>query len=206
VVKLFVLKLGGSLFEHAPDILRRVMDSGADVLVVPGGGPFADLIRDIDRARGLSADAAHWMAVLAMDQYAYYLHDKTSIELTPLLVRKKGVRIVLPYEVLQRQDELPHSWDVTSDTIAAWMAYKTASTFIKATDVDGVMLDGRLQETVDASALKGTETCVDRALPGFLVEHGMDALVVNGLVEGRLADAFSGKPVIGTKIIGKRRA
>lgn len=179
------------------------MGSGADVLVVPGGGPFADLIRDIDRVHGLSADAAHWMAVLAMDQYAYYLHDKTDIELTPLLVRKKGVRIILPYEVLRRQDELPRSWDVTSDTIAAWMACKTASSFIKATDVDGVMLDGRLQETIDASTLKGMETCVDRALPGFLVEHGMDAFVVNGLVEGRLEDILKGKISKGTRIKGK---
>ncbi len=200
---MFVLKLGGSLFEHAPEILRRVVDTSSDVLVVPGGGPFADLVRDIDTEHGLSADAAHWMAVLAMDQYAYYLHDKTGIELIPLLVRKKGVRIILPYEVLRRQDELPHSWDVTSDTIAAWMAYKTASGFIKATDVDGVIYEGRFQEAIDASALEGTETCVDRALPGFLVEHGMDALVVNGLAEGRLENALKGKTVKGTKIKGK---
>lgn len=200
---LFVLKLGGSLFDHAPDVLRRVAGSGADVLVVPGGGPFADLVRGIDRAQGLSPDAAHWMAVLAMDQYAYYLHDKTDIELTPLLVRKKGIRIVLPYEVLRRQDELPHSWDVTSDTIAAWIAYKTSSRLIKATDVDGIFIDGALQETVDASALKGLDTCVDRALPGFLIEHGMDALVLNGLVAGRLENALKEKPVTGTKIIGK---
>lgn len=200
---LFVLKLGGSLFDRAPDVLRRVAGSGADVLVVPGGGPFADLVRGIDRAQGLSPDAAHWMAVLAMDQYAYYLHDKTDIELTPLLVRKKGIRIVLPYEVLRRQDELPHSWDVTSDTIAAWIAYKTSSRLIKATDVDGIFIDGALQETVDASALKGLDTCVDRALPGFLIEHGMDTLVLNGLVAGRLENALKEKPVTGTKIIGK---
>lgn len=200
---MFVLKLGGSLFEEASSVMRRVLDTGADVLVVPGGGPFADLVRNIDKEHGLSADVSHWMAVLAMDQYAYYLHDKTGIELTPLLVRKKGVRIILPYEVLRRQDELPHSWDVTSDTIAAWMAYKTASAFIKVTDVDGVMLEGRLHETVDASALKGIETCVDRALPDFLIKHNMDALVVNGNVTGRLEDALKGKPVIGTKITGK---
>jgi aspartokinase-like uncharacterized kinase len=203
VVTLFVLKLGGSLMGHAPGVLSRVQSSGADVLVVPGGGRFADLVRDVDTERGLSPDAAHWMAVLAMDQYAYYLADKTGIELTPLLARKKGVRIVLPYEVLKRRDELPHSWDATSDTIAAWMAYKTGSGLIKATDVDGIMLGGRLQETVDASALAGAETCVDRALPGFLKGHNMSAFIVNGLVAPRLEDALKGKPTIGTKITGK---
>ncbi len=200
---MFVLKLGGSLFDHAPDIVKRALSTEVDVLIVPGGGRFADLVRDVYRQKGLSQDAAHWMAVLAMDEYAYYLADRTGVELTPLLVRKKGTRIVLPYEVLRRQDELPHSWDVTSDTIAAWMAYKTGAGFIKATDVDGVMMDGRLRETVDASGLTGIETCVDRALPGFLIEHRMDAFVVNGLKEPRLEDALKGKPTIGTKIIGK---
>lgn len=200
---MFVLKLGGSLFDHAPSILRRVADTGADVLVVPGGGPFADLVRDIDKKYSLSADAAHWMAVLAMDQYAYFLHDKADIELTPLLVRKKGIRIILPYEVLRRQDELPHSWDVTSDTIAAWMALRTGSSFIKATDVDGIFIDGILQEHISASALIGRKTCVDRALPSFLIEHGMDAFVVNGVTEDRLENALKGKPAIGTKINGK---
>jgi aspartokinase-like uncharacterized kinase len=200
---MFVLKLGGSLMDHAPGILKRVLSTGAGVLVVPGGGRFADLVRDVYGQKGLSQDAAHWMAVLAMDQYAYYLADKSGVELTPLLARKKGIRIALPYEILKRQDELPHTWDVTSDTIAAWMAYKTGSGLIKATDVDGILLGGRLRETIDASALEGVETCVDRALPGFLIKHGMDALVVNGLVAPRLEDALKGKPTIGTKIIGK---
>jgi aspartokinase-like uncharacterized kinase len=200
---LFVLKLGGSLFGQAPDILKRVLSTGADVLVVPGGGRFADEVRDVYEHQGLSEDAAHWMAVLAMDQYAYYLADKTAIELTPLLARKKGVRILLPYEVMRRQDELPHSWDVTSDTIAAWIAFKTASPLIKATDVDGIMLNGRLQRTIDASALKGIETCVDRALPGFLIGHAMDAFVVSGLAAGRLENTLQKKPAAGTKIMGK---
>jgi aspartokinase-like uncharacterized kinase len=69
--------------------------------------------------------------------------------------------------------------------------------------VDGIMLGGSLRETIDASALEGTETCVDRALPGFLIKHGMDALVVNGLKAPRLEDALKGKPTIGTRITGK---
>lgn len=200
---MFVLKLGGSLFDRAPGILKRVLSTSADVLIVPGGGRFADLVRDVYERQGLSQDAAHWMAVLAMDEYAYYLADKAGIELTPLLVRKKGVRIALPYEILRRQDELPHSWDVTSDTIAAWMAYKTASPLIKATDVDGIILNGQLQDTIEASKLQGLYTCVDRALPGFLIEHAMDAFVVNGLAPGRLENTLKRKSVVGTKIIGK---
>ena len=198
-----VLKLGGSLFSEAGKVLRRVEATGADVLVVPGGGPFADLVRDTQRNSGLSEEAAHWMAVLAMEEYAYYLSGISGIELTPLLVKKKGIRIVLPYGILKRRDELPHSWDVTSDTIAAWMAFQTGSLLIKATDVDGIILEGRLQDTVEASKLRGQETCVDRALPAFLLEHKMDTLVVNGLKAPRLEDALRDKPTTGTIISGK---
>jgi 5-(aminomethyl)-3-furanmethanol phosphate kinase len=203
VVTLKVLKIGGSLFDAAPDILRAVRHTDADVLVVPGGGRFADLVRKTYSEKSLSEDAAHWMAVLAMEEYAYYLSDKTGIELTPLLVKKKGIRIVLPYEILKRQDELSHSWDVTSDTIAAWMAYRTGSGLIKATDVDGIVLDGRLLDTVEASNLQGIETCVDKGLPGFLIKNKMDALVVNGLIPSRVEQAVTGKPVTGTTILGK---
>lgn len=203
MVTLKVLKIGGSLFDAAPEILRGVESTGADVLVVPGGGRFADLVRAVYRERGLSEEAAHWMAVLAMEEYAYYLSDKTGIELTSLLVKKKGIRIVLPYEILRRHDDLPHSWDVTSDTIAAWMAYQAGSKLIKATDVDGIVLNGRLQDTVEASKLQGLETCVDKALPGFLIKNKMDALVVNGLIPSRVEQAITGKAVIGTIILGK---
>jgi hypothetical protein len=203
VVAVKVLKFGGSLFSHASEILEIIRSADTDILIVPGGGRFADLVRDVQRESGLSEEAAHWMAVLAMDEYAYYLSDVSGIELTPLLVKKKGIRIVLPYEILRRRDELPHSWDVTSDTIAAWIAYRTGSKLIKATDVDGIILDGRLQDTIDASKLQGLETCVDRALPGFLVEHKMDALVINGLKAPTLEDALKDRRTRGTLIVGK---
>ncbi len=144
---MIVLKVGGSLFEEAPALLRHIATMSADVLIVPGGGEFADVVRRIDRERGLTADAAHWMAVLAMDEYAYYLSDKTGIELSCSLSAKKGVHIALPYEMLKANDELPHSWDVTSDTIAAWVALKINCPLIKATNVDGIIINGDLMQT-----------------------------------------------------------
>jgi type VI secretion system protein ImpG len=37
-------------------------------------------------------------------------------------VRLSGLPIVAPYHWLRAVDPLPHSWDVTSDSIAAWVA------------------------------------------------------------------------------------
>src|SRR5687767_537033 len=76
-----VVKLGGSLLAHRAH-LRTALDAIARcaakerIVVVPGGGPFADAVRGIDATLGLSADAAHWMAILAMDQYAHLIVDQ----------------------------------------------------------------------------------------------------------------------------------
>lgn len=203
MVTLIVLKIGGSLFDSSKTLLKAVAAEGRDVLVVPGGGAFADTVRDVYGRGGLSDDAAHWMALLAMDQYGYYLSDGTGVPLSDKIAGK-GARIALAYEILRKDDALPHSWEVTSDTIAAWMASKAGARLIKATDVDGVFRDGRLLASVGASALQSMgETCVDKALPGFLIDHGMDAFVVNGRCIPRVLCAIRGEKTTGTLIKGK---
>ena len=92
---------------------------------MPGGGAFADAVRHADRRFALGESAAHWMAILAMDQYGYLLAD-----LAPgaMLVRRRSelvpwrLNMLAPSAWLLRADPLPHSWDVTSDSIAAWFA------------------------------------------------------------------------------------
>ncbi len=99
------------------------------MLVVPGGGVFADAVRDVDRRVGLSDDAAHWMAVLAMDQYAHLiasrLPDGTLVSRAgeiALALKDGRIPVLAPYQWLREADPLPHSWDVTSDSISVWIA------------------------------------------------------------------------------------
>ncbi len=126
-----MIKVGGSLGAR-PAQLRRLLETLAAaarrhwLVVVPGGGSFADEVRRADRRFALGDSAAHWMAILAMDQYAYLL-----ARLAPgaALVRSRRelspgrLNVLAPSAWLLRADPLPHSWDVTSDSIAAWVAH-----------------------------------------------------------------------------------
>jgi aspartokinase-like uncharacterized kinase len=96
---------------------------------VPGGGPFADIVRDIDRKYAVGDHAAHWMAVLAMDQHAHLLVSQIpraplveSLAQVESVLDAGGLPVLAPYRWLRAADPLPHSWDVTSDSIAACVA------------------------------------------------------------------------------------
>src|SRR5512137_1146056 len=89
----YVLKMGGSLMTCARPLMRALLalaEEGYSFLVVPGGGPMADLVRDIYARGGLSQEAAHWMAILAMEQYAYFLVDGNGAALTREISRSKS--------------------------------------------------------------------------------------------------------------------
>ena len=166
--------------------LLALAEEGYSFLVVPGGGPMADLVRGIYSRGDLSQEAAHWMAILAMEQYAYFLADGSGAALTREISCPKGdsrVQVLLPYQALCRDDRgLPHNWDYTSDSVAALAAWKLSAPLIKATDVDGVILDGKVVSEIPASRMLGRVSCIDqgtiRLLCGLL--KGSRVWVLNG--------------------------
>ena len=129
-----VVKLGGGVLANH-ECFGRVLETivaGARerrLLIVPGGGPFADAVRQADQRLGLTDTAAHWMATLAMDQYAHLLVSRMPgaalVADAPDITRAIASRhlpVLAPSRWLQASDPLPHSWEVTSDSIAAWVA------------------------------------------------------------------------------------
>ena len=69
------------------------------------------------------------MAVLAMDQYAHLIAAKLARAVVvedpaaiSAVLGTRGIPVLAPSRWLRESDPLPHSWDVTSDSIAAWVA------------------------------------------------------------------------------------
>jgi aspartokinase-like uncharacterized kinase len=178
----YVLKLGGSLIKSAKVLMSALFDlskGGYSFLVIPGGGPMADVVRALYEKGLLSDEAAHWMAILAMEQYAYLLADDTGAILTAEISRSEGLKVLLPYRALLEDDVgLEHSWNYTSDSVAALIASRLDAKFIKATNVDGIIIDGKVAGEIYAISLMETKTCLDQGSIKLL--KGRSCWILNG--------------------------
>jgi len=129
-----VIKIGGAVLSQAGafELVTTALSAlgrGRRLVVVPGGGPFEGALRELLRRQRIGDDAAHWMAVLGMDQYAHALVDRTAggaLVLNPgeidSALAAGRIPILAPYQWLRLTDPLPHAGDTTSDTVSAWIA------------------------------------------------------------------------------------
>lgn len=199
---MIVVKLGGSVASNLKEIVSILQSLDEDILIIPGGWIFAELVRRLD----VEDEKAHWMAILAMEQFGYYISNfgVETIKPEDFDIEFSGVRVLLPYELLINNDELPHSWDVTSDSIAIWIASKLGvKEVIKLTDVDGIILDGKLVERIEAEKLIGIKTCLDPYAPKLMVELSIDTFICNGLFANRVKDYIAKGRAKGTLVKGR---
>jgi aspartokinase-like uncharacterized kinase len=215
-----ILKIGGSLAAD-PERLKKLCQVVSELAkthklaVVPGGAEFADTVRKFDKKFGLSKGAAHKMAILAMDQYGLLLSDITpdsyiSYKLQQIIKPQKGkLPFFLPSQFMFHDDSLEKSWDVTSDTISAYIAGKLgAEKLVIVTDVDGIFLedpktgDSELFEALTAKELQSWNktTSVDKALPKLLLETKLQCFVVNGKHPKRIKQILENKRTLCTEI------
>ncbi|QXO93891.1 uridylate kinase [Methanospirillum purgamenti] len=185
-----VLKIGGSLIKHAPDIIRTIKDSQRDILIIPGGGVFADEIRE----QGVIGTAAHFMAIAAMDQYGWLLSTYgIPVTITPAF--GTGPRILLPYDHMLQVDPLPHSWDITSDTISAYFAHLLSVSLILLKSLDYI----QTQERQVTNLFPGMVTHdLDPAFIPYVFDNHISGHIIRGSDNARLADLLRGKQVPGT--------
>lgn len=217
-----VVKVGGSLAEEPEQLIALCTKLSAlaknyGLVVVPGGGRFADVVRDSDERFNLSSEVSHRMAILSMDQFGMLLAQITpnscatySLEDARQLAETEAVPIFLPSWLLFMEDPLKNSWDVTSDSIAAYVAGRLqAAKLVLVTDVDGVFTedpktnkDAVLMEHMSPEELLklNKRTSVDAFLARLIAKPLVDCYVVNGNYPERVEAVLGGEQATCTLI------
>lgn len=188
-----VVKVGGSLMDVAREIMQTLTAAEMPVLIVPGGGMFATEVRKL----GIDGDAAHWMAIAAMDQYGWYLSTFGCEVTNTCALPKTGVNVLLPYQYLRTTDPLPHTWDITSDSIAAWIAGMLHCPLVLLKSVDGVVHNGEVLQKIP----EGMKTdVIDPCCRPILKNHGGNGIILNGRRPDSLKSYLLGGDVFGTRL------
>ena len=176
-----VVKLGGSFAfsEHLGKWIEALAACAGQVVIVPGGGPFADAVRLAQTRMGFDDRAAHQMAVLAMEQYGRALASFNSA-LSPAdsvrAIRQHldadRVPVWMPSPMVLSANDIAQSWDVTSDSLAAWLAARIGA--------DRVFLIKHPKNTFVRAALKDliATGIVDEAFALYLKESAAAAYIL----------------------------
>lgn len=169
---MWVVKLGGSLLGHAElsswlSVLGEF--GGGRIVVVPGGGPFADQVRKAQARVGFDDMTAHRMALKATEQYGLLITSRESrlqpaasvAEIHSALARDQ-VPVWFCYQMVSQDSTVPVSWDVTSDSLAAWLAMRLGASKL-------VLIKSFV---INTDTLSLNDCCqsgaVDHAFPHFL--------------------------------------
>jgi 5-(aminomethyl)-3-furanmethanol phosphate kinase len=183
------VKLGGSHAggPHLKDWLAAIAAKAGSIAIVPGGGPFADAVRTAQAGIGYDDRAAHAMALMAMAQFGSALESlnpalRLAASRSAILraLKERKVPVWSP-ERMARAAALPETWDLTSDSLAAWLA--------------GVLGAGELvlvkHGRFDAAAIDVHDLVargiVDPLFPRYLKQSGVRASLAGPTDGARLA-------------------
>jgi dihydroneopterin aldolase len=189
---LAIVKLGGShaTGPHLKDWLAAIAAEAGAIAIVPGGGPFADAVRTAQAQIGYNDRAAHAMALMAMAQFGAALTS-----LNPALrlaasraairraLKERKVPVWSP-EPMARRAVLPETWDLTSDSLAAWLAGALGARRLV------LVKHGRFDAPAIGADDLVADGIVDPLFPRFLRESGARAWLAAPGDSARLAEGL----------------
>jgi len=198
-----VVKLGGShaFSAHLAGWVAAIAGCAGDVVVVPGGGPFADAVRDAQPRIGFGNDAAHHMALLAMEQYGCALASLNgafacadSADAMAHALDAGQVPVWMPSRMALAAADIGASWDVTSDSLAAWLAGRLSARQLLL--VKHVSFGAATISSPELIA----HGIIDKAFAEFLKAANVPAAVLGPADHALLAEIIKRGSAAGTRI------
>ena len=102
---MWIFKIGGSWIRNAN--LKRLINllvtlENQDLIIVPGGGIFADAVREASKLTDLSEDKAHFLALNSTEIFGHMIKSfEQKIHLTENIKNLKDKNLWLPSKTLK---------------------------------------------------------------------------------------------------------
>lgn len=225
-IKVAIFKIGGKILDNSKHLINTIAqltqlyedNTIKKVILIPGGGTLASFVRNIYLEFKIDDELAHWIAIFSMNFNGLELQRKLPhLEIVEdfeyLKNRKRIFSIFLPYKYLRLIDPLPHSWDITSDSISLYCAYKLGlNDCFLIKDVDGVLdknsnvikelttkkflklkKEGDLAKTnANSSQIKEKSKPIDAYITNLIDLHKVNLIILNGVSPNlRILNYFS---------------
>ena len=183
--KTILAKIGGKIIENHENLRSTLNQFKSllfekkkvdNVILIPGGGSYANFVRKLDNKLNIGDNLSHWMAIFAMNCNGIAISERYKeinciSDINELKKNKASISIFLPFDFLYKTNELPHSWSVTSDTIAIYIAYilKLNQCFL-IKDVDGIFINNQSELIQEISTKDFEKLRNDNKLTEFKIQ------------------------------------
>lgn len=175
-----------------PAVVQMIAATRVPVVIVPGGGPFADSIRALQPTMKFDDALAHRLAMLAMQQMGELIvaqnerftaaHSLTEISDA---CRDGKVPVWAPLRMIVNDAAVPAGWSATSDSLAARLAELLGARLILLKSVD--VASGA---NIDDLATRGV---VDPILPSIVARGGLSWSIFGPSDDARLRSILEGE-------------
>lgn len=211
-----LIKIGGSLIspsgsEGLARLSEVIWDLSVDhsILLLAGGGDPVEFLRSLDHSIGMDDSNAHFAAIAGMEMNAYVLQSllPEAFRIDEIVESGSALspQLFFPLDFFRKKDPLPHSWDVTSDSIALYLADQfRCDLLVLLKSVDGIVQpnEGLVPRiTLDESEVTGVVDGYFYRYPREGVRGTLECRILNGGYPDRLEELLERGNTIGTELL-----
>lgn len=193
---MWIIKLGGSLLDYSGllDWLDALANTQQPVVIVIGGGPLAEAVRNAQKQWKFTDAVAHHMGLLAMEQNARFLASLDS-RIAPCddwqvmqeSLDNGKVPVWSPVRMVMAAEDIVPDWRMTSDSLSAWLTDKLSGEgllLVKSCSlVSGQLTAGQLCK----------DEVVDQAFPAMAAQAGYPIRIMQRKNYHQLDDLLAGR-------------